>query len=65
MKSDPNWKRNVLIVGAIIGAIVGVVAANMLVKEARENDNEKALTPSKGLQLGMLVLGLLRQITSL
>jgi hypothetical protein len=65
MEPNSNWKRNALIFGGVLGAVVGVVAANMLVKEAEENDNETALTPAKGMQLGALVLGLLRQITSL
>jgi hypothetical protein len=65
MESDKNWKRNAMFVGGVIGALVGVIAANMLVKEAEENENEKALTPARGMQIGMLVLGLLRQITNL
>lgn len=65
MESNNKRKRNTLIFGAVIGAVVGVVAANMLIKEAEENDNASALTPAKGMQLGMLILGLLRQITSL
>ncbi len=62
---NPNWKRNALIVGGIIGALVGVAAAQMLVREAEEGGDGKGLTAGKGLQLGVLVLGLLRQITSL
>lgn len=65
MEQDNNMRRNALLVGGVIGAIVGVIAANMLVKEAQENENESALTAGKGMQLGMLILGLLRQITSL
>ncbi len=65
MESNQSWRRNALLVGGILGALLGVVAANMLVKEAVESDNEQALTVGKGLQVGMLVLGLLRQITSL
>ena len=65
METNNNCKRNALIFGAAIGGVVGVIAANMLVKEAEENDNKTAITPGKGMQLGMLILGLLRQITSL
>ena len=65
MESKQSWRRKALLVGGILGALIGVVAANMLVKEAVESDNENALTVGKGLQVGMLVLGLLRQITSL
>jgi hypothetical protein len=65
MEENTSFRRNAMLVGGIIGALVGVVAANMLVREAEEGDNESSLTPAKGFQLGMLVLGLLRQITSL
>jgi gas vesicle protein len=65
MRSDATWRRNALIVGGVIGAVVGVVAASLLVREAEENENQEALTAGKGFQIGMLVLGLLRQITKL
>jgi gas vesicle protein len=65
MDTNSNFKRNALLVGGVIGAVVGVLAANMLVKEAEEGEGETSLTPAKGFQLGMLVLGLLRQITNL
>lgn len=60
-----TWKRNAILLGGIIGALVGVAAAQMLVREAERDGSEAALTPGKGLQLGMLVLGLLRQLTNL
>lgn len=63
MQSDN--KSKVLIVGGILGAVIGVIAAGMLLRAADENQGETALTAGKGLQIGMLVLGLLRQITSL
>lgn len=63
--TGPTWKRNALILGGVIGAVVGIAAAQMLVREAERDGNETALTPGKGLQLGMLVLGMLRQLTSL
>ncbi len=65
MEIDQKIKRNAVLIGALVGALIGVVAANSLVREAEENDGELAITPAKGFQLGILVLGLLRQISSL
>ena len=65
MENGSSFRRNALVVGGIIGALVGVVAANMLLKEAEEGADETSLTPAKGFRIGMLVLGLLRQITDL
>lgn len=64
-RSKPNREMKVVIGGAIIGAIIGVMASKMLLKEAEENANEQALTTQKGVKIGMLILGLLRQITNL
>ena len=64
-----QFKRNAMLVGTIGGALVGFVAANVFVKaaeeEAGESDSELAITPAKGLQIGVLILGLLRQLSSL
>ena len=63
--SEDRQKRNTIILGGLIGAIVGVVAAVMLVRQVEEDDNQHSLTVGKGVQIGMLVLGLLRQITQI
>ena len=68
-ENNGTFKRNALLVGGIVGALVGVVAANVIIKtaeaEAFENDSALEITPAKGMKLGMLVLGLLRQISDI
>lgn len=63
--SEDKQKRNAIILGGLIGAVVGVAAAIMLLREAKDSENPRALTAGRGVQIGMLVLGLLRQITQL
>lgn len=65
MDPNPNRKRNTLLIGALVGALVGVAAANALMEETEEGDGENALTPAKGVKMGMMVMNLLRQITNL
>lgn len=65
MESNKSIKTNALIIGGVLGAIIGVVAANVLVKEVADDENAESLTPARGFQLGMIVLGMLRQITNL
>ena len=64
-----QFKKKAMLVGVLGGALVGLVAANVFIKaaeeEASEGDGDLAITPSKGLQIGVLVLGLLRQLSNL
>ena len=68
-EKNSTFKRNAMLVGGLGGAVIGLLAAIIFVKtaedEAHENDSEISLTPAKGLQIGMLVVGLLRQLSSL
>ena len=59
-------KSKTLLIGALIGAITGLLAA-MLLQRRIENDDDRetALTTGEGLKLGVLVFGLLRAIASL
>jgi len=60
----PN-KRNLLLMGALIGAFTGLAAALLLQRRAEKQESETALTAGEGLKLGVLVFGLLRAIASL
>jgi hypothetical protein len=58
-------KRKIIIYGALIGAVTGLVAAILLTRRAERTDGETAITSGEGLKLGVLILGLLRAISSL
>jgi hypothetical protein len=51
--------------GALIGACAGIVAAYLLTRRAARQGREVTVTPGEGVQLGMLVFGLLKTIASL
>ena len=58
-------KSKTLFFGALIGAMTGLIAANLLHRSAERNEKETAITSGEGMKLGMLVFGLLRAIASL
>jgi phage protein U len=57
--------NRVLLFGALIGAATGVVAAMMLQRRAQQTGNEITLTTSDGIQIGVLVMGLIRAVAAL
>jgi len=54
-----------LLGGALLGAMIGLVAAMLLNRRAENNESETAITAGEGIKLGVLVFGLLRAISSL
>lgn len=58
-------KSRVILGGALIGAVTGLIAAILLTRRAERNERETAITTGEGLKLGVLVFGLLRAIASL
>ena len=58
-------RTSVLLTGALVGAVTGLVAAMLLNRRAERNDSETAITTGEGLKLGVMVFGLLRAIASL
>ena len=58
-------KSKTLLMGALIGAFTGLLAAVLLQRRVEKSDRETALTTGEGLKLGVLIFGLLRAIASL
>jgi len=58
-------QSKVILGGALIGALTGLVAALLLTRRAEKNNSETAITSGEGMKLGVLIFGLLRAIASL
>jgi hypothetical protein len=58
-------KGNTIVLGALIGAGAGLLAAILLHRRAEKNERESALTPGEAIKIGVLVFGLLRAIAAL
>ena len=59
-----NWQPKVLILGAALGALLGLAAAYMYVQNWEEGEQPK-ITVGEGVKLGLLSFGLLRNISKL
>jgi hypothetical protein len=60
-----SWNTRTILGGALIGACAGIAGAYLLTRRAAREGGEVSLTPMQGLQIGMLIFGLLRAIASL
>jgi hypothetical protein len=62
MENSSNWETQTLAAGALIGAVIGTLAAYILIKRAEQSEETPKLSPGEGVQIGLGVLGLLRTI---
>ena len=60
-----NWVPKVLIIGAVLGALVGLGAAYLLAQNAEKEGKPPQITAGDGVKLGVLVMGLLRTVSTL
>ena len=58
-------RNRTLLLGALIGAFTGLVAAMLLNRRAEQEGTELAITAGDGMKLGVMVIGLLRAIAAL
>jgi hypothetical protein len=64
-RPDESWKIQTLLIGGALGMLVGLGGAYLLTKRADQKGTRLSITPGKGVQLGVLLAGLLRSILSL
>jgi len=62
---DENWKSKIMAVGAVLGALTGLGAAYLLMQRAEKQGVKPNLSAKEGITLGLLVFGLLRQVSLL
>lgn len=58
-------QNRILLFGALIGAFTGLVAAMILQRRAERTGTELSLSAGEGVQLGVMIMGLLRAIAAL
>jgi hypothetical protein len=57
--------NRILLFGALIGAVTGLAAALILQRRAERTGTEITLSTGEGIQLGVMIMGLLRAIAAL
>ncbi len=62
---DDLWKFRTLVIGGLVGLLTGLGAAYLLTKRAEQRGTTLSISTGKGLQLGVLLAGVLRSILSL
>ena len=62
---DTSWSGRVLVIGAVVGALTGLGAAYLLIQRAKKRAEPPNLNAGEGIKLGLLVLGMLRQVATL
>jgi hypothetical protein len=60
-----SWRRKIMITGAVIGALAGLGAAYLYTQKADDPYHRPEFSTGDGVKLGLLLLGLARQITEL
>ena len=60
-----DWKAKTLIVGGVVGALIGVGAAYLYIRNIEEAGEEPQLGTKDALQLGVSVVSLVRQIANM
>jgi len=64
-RQDESWKSRLLLAGGVVGALTGLGVAYLMVQRAERRGGDLELSSGEGLRLGLLLLGMLRQVADL
>ena len=65
MSENESWKNKVLIVGALVGALLGLGAAFLYIRTAEETGGRREISAGQVLKLAVAALGVVRQASQL
>jgi len=65
MDSEGGWKVRALVIGGILGALTGIGTAYLVVRRSETSGSPPRMSTGEGLRIGLLVLGMLRQVSQL
>ena len=54
-----------MLLGGVLGALTGGAAAYLLIRRSEDGEQPPKIGAGEGVRLGLLLLGLLRQVTEL
>jgi TRAP-type mannitol/chloroaromatic compound transport system permease large subunit len=60
-----NWQTKIIIIGAIVGAVTGIVGASILIQTAIKAETRPQITAGDGVKVGLGVLAVLRLLADL
>ncbi|HMN60671.1 MAG TPA: hypothetical protein PJ988_09930 [Anaerolinea sp.] len=60
-----NWQSKTILIGAVVGAVAGVVGALILIQQADKNETRPQISAGDGVKIGLGLLAVLRLMADL